>query len=65
MKEFNGYSFRDKNTRKRMKYVVISGGDLDINNAYAFKSKKDLNNYLKNESYREVLAVFKVEDLTT
>lgn len=45
--EFNGYSFEDSETAKRMKYLVVFDGDLDLNGCYAFKSKKDLVFYLK------------------
>ena len=64
-KEFNGYSFGDKKHRKHMKYVVITDGDLDLNNAYAFKSKRALTHYLKNDSWKEVKAVFAVTDITS
>jgi hypothetical protein len=63
MSDFNGYNFDDRKTRKEMRYVMITSGDLDLNNAYAFKSKKALNEHLKEE-FRDVLAVFKVEDVT-
>lgn len=64
--EFNGYSFDDKNTRKRMKYLVVKNGDLDLNGAYGFKSKRELNEYLKSIYYvGEVLAVFEIKDITS
>lgn len=60
-KDFNGYNFDDIQTRKRMKFIVITGGDLDLNGAYAFKSRRDLEEYLyRNICRREVQAVFKV-----
>ena len=65
--EFNGYTFEDKNHRKMMKYLVINKGDLDINNAYAFTNKKDLNDYMKatwTNRDESVLAVFEIKDLT-
>lgn len=62
--EFNGYNFDELKDRKRMKYVVISDGDLDLNNAYGFSSKKALDKYIKDENYKTILAVFKVEDVT-
>jgi len=68
MIEFNGYSFSDKEMRKRMKYIIINDGDLDINNAYAFKSMKDLKEYIKETKNRwigKTLAVFEVKDITT
>lgn len=44
-----------------MKFIVITGGDLDLNGAYAFKSRRDLEEYLyRNICRREVQAVFKV-----
>ena len=64
-KEFNGYHFDDPQTRKLMKYIVITDGDLDLNGAYAFKSRHDLNKYLYGASYpRELLAVFRVFPVT-
>jgi len=63
--EFNGWNFDEAKHRKRMRYLVVTDGDLDLNNAYAFKSKKELNEYLKgNAGWREPLAVFKIEDIT-
>lgn len=62
--EFNGYSFGEPGTRKYMKYLVITNGDLDLNGAYAFQTRKDLNDYLKS-SYKEVIAVFKIKDITS
>ena len=66
--DFNGYSFANPEIRKRMKYIIIEEGDLDLNNAYAFKSKKDLKIHLKYEMkwYSEkVEAIFKIEDITS
>lgn len=64
-KDFNGYSFDNKKMRKEMKYIVISSGDLDLNNAYAFKSLASLKKYLKKErSWKEPMAVFEIKDLT-
>lgn len=63
VKEFNGYSFGDSKTRKKMRYIVVFDGDLDINGVYGFKSLKDLRKYLK-ERTDKVKAVFKVEDIT-
>ena len=63
--EFNGYSFRDKKMRKEMKFLVILDGDLDVNNAYAFKSKRALQEYVKDKrEISRVLAVFEIKDLT-
>ena len=65
MKDFNGYDFDDAKMRKRMKFVVISKGDLDINNAYAFKSEVALKGYLKdNSDWRKPEAIFKIEDVS-
>lgn len=62
-KEFNGYEFNDKETRKKMKFIVVTRGDLDINNCYAFENRKELKSYLrKNNS--EVYAVFEIKDMT-
>jgi hypothetical protein len=63
MKEFNGYFFEEKEHRKQMKFVVVQRGDLDVNNAYGFRTKKDLNKFLK-ETYRDIEAVFEVKDIT-
>ena len=63
-KEFNGYSFDEPKIAKRIKYIVIQNGDLDINNAYGFKSLKDAKVFQK-ESYRgNIQAFFKVEVIT-
>lgn len=66
-KEFNGFAFNDKSMRKRMKYIVVQDGDLDINNAYAFPNKKELKQFLngeRNYAIAKTIAVFKIEDLT-
>lgn len=60
---YNGYSFDDANTRKKMKYIIVLKGDLDLNGCYAFKSLRELREYLK-DSHREVQAVFKIQDIT-
>lgn len=66
IEEFNGYDFKDRKARKRMKYLIIRSGDLDLNNAYAFKSKKELESFLKDTNgIRELLAVFKIEEFNT
>ena len=57
--EFNGYSFDDPTMARRMKYLVVHDGDLDLNGCCAFPSKKELVAYMKN-NYKDV-AVFKVE----
>ena len=62
MGDFNGYDFSNPKARKRMKYLIITEGDLDVNNAYAFTSKKNLKAFLK-ESYKTVEAVFSVKDI--
>ena len=65
MSEFNGYDFDDPDTRKRMRYIVVRDGDLDINNVYAFKSKKEVKEFMKEDAGpREIYAVFKVQDIT-
>lgn len=63
-KDFNGWSFDDPAARRRMKYLVVMAGDLDLNNAYAFTNKRDLDEYLSEQSGRETYAVFSVTDLT-
>ena len=63
--EFNGYSFDNKEMRRKMKFIIISNGDLDLNNAYAFSSMRELKKYLKEyRSWREPKAVFAIKDLT-
>jgi len=63
-KEFNGYNFRDKKHRKEMRYLVVTRGDLDINNCYAFKSLRSLKSYLKSRRGERVFAVFEIKDKT-
>ena len=63
-KDFNGWSFDDPEARRRMKYLVVMAGDLDLNNAYAFTSKRALDEYLGEDTGRETYAVFSVADLT-
>lgn len=63
MKEFKGYDFDDREMRPRMKYVIIRYGDLDINGAYAFRSKKDLREHLISP-IMEVQAIFEINDVT-
>lgn len=46
-----------------MKFLTIRRGDLDVNNAYAFRTKKDLNEYLK-DTFRDIEAVFEIKDIT-
>ena len=65
MKEFNGYAFDLPEMRKRMRYIVVTKGDLDINNVYAFTNKKELQEYLADDWRKDVLAVFKIEDITS
>lgn len=63
--DFNGYSFDNAKMRKRMKYIVVTRGDLDLNGCYAFSSKRELNKYLKSEHrYKEIEAVFEIKDIT-
>ncbi len=62
-KEFNGYSFGEKETRKRIKYIVVYNGDLDLNGVYSFSSLKDLKAYLK-DTRKTLEAVFKVKDVS-
>ncbi len=63
-KPFNGYGFDDKKNRSKMKYLVIFRGDLDINGAYAFRSMKDLKEYIKT-GWKEAEAVFEIKDITS
>ena len=62
--DFNGYSFREPKMRAAMRYLIIKEGDLDINNAYAFQSKKELLEYIKTsgDSLREILAIFEIKE---
>ncbi len=65
MKEYNGYSLQDKEIRKRTKFLIVTKGDLDLNGAYGFKTKKELLEFLKEDRSSggrdRVEAVFKVE----
>lgn len=68
LKEFNGYAFSDKETRKRMKYIVIFNGDLDLNGAYGFRNKSALKRYLNSyEDYYtrsdRIEAIFSVKSI--
>lgn len=60
--EWNGYDFDNEKTRRSMKYLVVLLGDLDINGAYAFKSKKELKEYIARGNCP--MAVFSVKDMT-
>ena len=65
MEEFNGFNFDDKQTRKKMKFIIVTRGDLDVNNAYAFKSKKELKEYCKSKYNQEkIYAIFEIKDIT-
>lgn len=65
MKEYNGWSLREKATRDRTKFLVVMEGDLDLNNACGFKSKNELLAFLKgnrsNCGTKRIEAIFKVE----
>ena len=65
MKKYNGWSLDEKDIAGRTKYIVILNGDLDINNAYGFKSKTDLKAFFfdARSAYgrNHVQAIFKVE----
>jgi hypothetical protein len=75
-KDFNGYDFDDPEMRKRMKYVIVTGGDLDVNNVYAFTNKSNLRDYfylgensgrngqLNEYAFKEVQAIFEIKDIT-
>lgn len=58
-KEFNGYNFEMKSA-KRMKYLVVFEGDLDLNECYGFTSRKELKKHLK-EDHRSRVTVFNVK----
>lgn len=64
MNEFNGYSFDDQKMRKRMRYLVVTRGDLDLNDCYAFSSKRTLDKYLRSTWSNNVYAVFEIKDIT-
>ena len=60
--KYNGYLFNDRKTRGRTRFIVVMKGDLDLNGAYGFKSKKDLLEFLRDDYNKgRVEAVFKVE----
>ena len=58
--KFSGYDFDREFSQKRMKYVVISQGGLDINNAYAVESDEELLALLKDD-YKEPIAIIKID----
>jgi len=41
------FDFDEANKRKNYKFVVITKGDLDINNAMMLKTRNDLKNWIK------------------
>lgn len=59
--EFNGYSFLDPKMAKRMRYIIVFDGDLDLNGVYGFENKRELKKYLKESTRREIMAVFSVK----
>ena len=62
MKKFNGYDFDDVETSTRIKYLVVLEGDLDINGAYGFKSRKELMEFVRSEyDWKKIQAVFAVK----
>lgn len=60
--DFNGYDFDEKETRRKMKYIAIYDGRLDLNGAYGFQNKRELKRWLES-THRRVIAVFKIEDI--
>lgn len=64
--DFNCIQFNRPDNRKRMRYLIVHDGDLDLNGVIAFKSKAELRRYLKQEKHghRNTQAVFKIEDIT-
>lgn len=62
--DFNGFDFDNPQARKRMRYLVVTDSYLDLNNAYAFKNRRELDAYLREEHAREVRAVFKVTPMS-
>lgn len=61
MMRINGFNFDNKNDRKRMKYIVVYDGDLDLNGCRGFSNKKDLNEFIK-EGFKKIQAVFLVKE---
>ena len=61
--DFNGYSFDEMKHAKKMKYLVVYPGDLDLNGCYAFKSKKDLISFMKTsyKTSRGRVAAFEIK----
>jgi len=67
MSDFNGWDFSNDlgDNRRKIKYLVIADGDLDLNNAIGCKSIKDVKETIDYyDSFRSVSAVFKVDDIT-
>jgi hypothetical protein len=64
MTEFNGYDFDDPKARKRMRYVIVFDGDMDLNGAYGCRSKKEVREYLKDACWKKPMAIFHIADMT-
>jgi len=62
-KDFSSYSFKEKEMRKQMKFLIVTRGDLDVNNAYAFRTKMSLKKHIK-ETRKDIQAVFEIKDLS-
>lgn len=57
------FQFDNEEVAKKYKYLIVIEGDLDINNTMLLRTKKDLNNYLKEHkefSSRKILCILKV-----
>lgn len=62
MIEFNGYKFYDSDMVRRMKYIIVKNGQLDVNGCYAFANKKSLKYYLKdNTNSAGIQAIFEIK----
>lgn len=55
----NGYDFSARN-QKRMRYMVVEHGDLDINNCYAYSNKREMEKAIKSGDHPKIIAAFKV-----
>lgn len=59
------FYFDSEQQRKKIRYLVVTDAYSDINRAYGFQSKEDLDSFMKGGRHPlQVRAVFKAEDIT-
>jgi len=54
------FDFDIKTKRKKYKFIVITRGDLDVNNAMLLKEELSVKNYLK-EAWEDILAIIEIK----